>query len=125
MNSELGGDGMNERRTDGTSIAEPMSRSLAENDLADCGTIRCAERIGRSSAGKKGEMMMGCVSEVLTTWPKTAGVSDRPSERSGDEADSLGFCPHVALVLLGTMTPLSTASSTTIASSILRRLSSS
>ena len=52
--------------------AADMGKVPGRVGVAGEGTTICCERIGSKSAGKKGEIMIGCVSEVLTTCPKTA-----------------------------------------------------
>ena len=41
------------------------------------------DRIGKTSTGKNGEMIMGCVSEVFTTSPNTEGDPSGTWPRSG------------------------------------------
>jgi hypothetical protein len=83
-----------------------------------------SRRISSISVGKKGEMMMGWVSLVLTTWPKTsatpvdAGIDEDEDKAAGDEEEAEDGGG-------GMMTPEETASETTAASSTFRRFSSS
>jgi hypothetical protein len=91
------------------------------------GVTKLAAKMGNISAGKNGEMMIGWVSEVLTTCPNNAGPGvDLMEDKSGVEEANWRFW-QVSIFggAAGMMTPEETASSTTMASSTFRLFSSS